>query len=269
MKATSQPTKKQQEALNQAKALALKLDKAIQKKDIPDETIEKAQIIQNRLYEILDNDKNSFNGKTYILYEVQALISWIEKDEDEASKLLKIAIDTKGDDDLYTESANDLIKLFGTTDEENVENKNNITEQNEKLIGVRGWLAFASVGIILSAIVALLNVYILLSNVPGYSSVPGFEWVTPFEVVVYLTIIVLTVLYVIYLNKLSILAKNLALIILTIYFLINIADYLIVRSIYESAGEVATNSAGRGAGFAIIWMIYFIVSKRVKLTLTK
>lgn len=103
------PSKEQLKLLQHAEHIALALDKAIQSGEISDDDVEKAQTILNKVYKKLEDDEESLGSKAYIMYEAQALISWIEKDRVEARKLLNMALNVKGDDNLFTESATDLI----------------------------------------------------------------------------------------------------------------------------------------------------------------
>ena len=105
------PSKEQLKLLQHAEHIALVLDKAIQSGEISDDDVEKAQVILNKVYKKLEDDEESLGSKAYIMYEAQALIAWIEKDKDETRKLLNIAVDLKGDGNLFTESATDLLEL--------------------------------------------------------------------------------------------------------------------------------------------------------------
>lgn len=97
---------RQLKLIQQAEQIALALDKAIQKGEILDDDIEKAQDKLNKIYGSIKKYEGSLGKKFYILYEAQALIAWIGKDKAEAKKLLNTAIDVKESPRLLTESAN-------------------------------------------------------------------------------------------------------------------------------------------------------------------
>ncbi len=102
-------TSEQIKKLHQLENIALMLDDGIQNGKILDDNVDKAQERLNKINEEINSDDSSLGSRSYIIYEVQGLIYWINKDEAKAYEFIKSARDIKGDDNLLTQSANDLL----------------------------------------------------------------------------------------------------------------------------------------------------------------
>lgn len=90
--------------------LALMLDEGCGTKEIDIERVDKAQDILNDLSDEILKNKKLPGSTTYIIYEVQSLIYWVNGDKNKSLSLIKSAKKVKGDSNLFTSSARDLVK---------------------------------------------------------------------------------------------------------------------------------------------------------------
>jgi len=95
--------------LDRLEDLAIKLDKGCRDGKVADETVKKAEEYLEAVSEDII-DSRSVGDRAYIVYEVQALLLWIKHDEDESRELTKVASETKGDDALFTQTANMILR---------------------------------------------------------------------------------------------------------------------------------------------------------------
>lgn len=90
--------------------IAIKLDDGIQHGEVQTRLVTRSQVELNDIAEKLIGTRTEPNSKTYIVYELQALIHWINNEETQAGELIVSAKNVKGDMDLYTETGRQLIK---------------------------------------------------------------------------------------------------------------------------------------------------------------
>jgi len=89
--------------------IALMLDRACKGGEVLDENVEKAQDILNLINEKYQDDNDILGSKAYLIYEVQGLIHWVKGEKKDAYDLMRSARDAKGDSNLFTKSANELL----------------------------------------------------------------------------------------------------------------------------------------------------------------
>lgn len=106
MKTTS---KDRQVQLHKLEKLAVKLDAACKSGSIDTATIEAAQEELNKFADSLIESK-AIGTKVYIVYEVQALIHWVNGNYDEANSLISSAVIVKKNKKLFTETATNLAR---------------------------------------------------------------------------------------------------------------------------------------------------------------
>jgi hypothetical protein len=102
-------TAEQIKKLHQLENMALMLDKACKDGVVVDDDVEKAQDVLNSINEKYQDDNDILGPDAYLIYEVQGLIHWVKGEEKDAKDLIRSARDTKGDPQLFTDSANDLV----------------------------------------------------------------------------------------------------------------------------------------------------------------
>lgn len=121
--------------LHKLEDMALMLDAVCQSGKINNDEIYKFQNCLNKIAKCLDNIDDSPDYIIYLIYENQALINWIYNDETEAYNLVKSAIDVKGDGDLYTKTAKELIGIIAVQSnfEKIQKRKYNLTKLFKKL----------------------------------------------------------------------------------------------------------------------------------------
>lgn len=250
--------------LHQLENMALMLDKGCQAGELDDANVEKAQAILNKTSEALIAASDVIGSRLYIVYENQAMLHWIDGNEDDARDFANIARRTKGVGDLLTKTANDLL---GNA---KVVAKIKPVGPDAKLVGLNGWFAWISVGIILSAVLTIVNIVSLISASSQYFG-NNYGWFFYFELFAGLALIVLAILYLVYLSKRSKKAKTMAIIFIIGGFLISVIDSSIASSIYTSVGASIPadmySDASRSLVSVLLWVPYFLISRRVKLTL--
>jgi hypothetical protein len=94
--------------VHQLKNIALVLDKACKDGVVVDDEVEKAQTVLNSINEKYQDDNSLLGPDAYLIYEVQGLIHWVKGEQKEAKDLIRSAKNTKGDPQLFTDSANEL-----------------------------------------------------------------------------------------------------------------------------------------------------------------
>jgi hypothetical protein len=95
--------------LDELEQLAFTLDKGCRDDDVKPEDVQKAsQYVARVGSEIIDS--KAIDAEGYIVYEVQALLAWIDNNEAVARELAQQAAELKGDDVLFTQTANMILR---------------------------------------------------------------------------------------------------------------------------------------------------------------
>lgn len=255
-------------------------------------TGEKDQALLARVQKSLDTlaKKYQYNEEIgtakYKLYELQALVHYFNGNDDDALDFINQAIETRGDN--YARAEKLKAQLLAKSYSSKAVDPKNMTKQErrKKLIGLEGWLALFIVG---TSIGILLGVVNLLSYGPTFNelssaSTEAIDYVnaiTPalwFEILTNILSIGLAVWLIVLLAQYRRLAKKVAIIYLVSNAVFIVIDYAWVLSVLEAFNimqyvQAELNGVARDMGRAIIgafiWVPYFLVSKRVKATLTK
>jgi len=98
----------QKKDLRSLEQIALELDEGCSSGVMSTNDIENAQIVLNKISARIFESNNPSSSQTYIIYELQALIHLINGEKNDASSLIKSAVKTKGDKNLFTSSARNL-----------------------------------------------------------------------------------------------------------------------------------------------------------------
>lgn len=149
-----------------------------------------------------------------------------------------------------------------------------LSEKDKKLVGISGWLALFMVGLFIglgfSAYYGLLDLGAL-----GTDSLRSFTGVFLTELICNALLFVLALLSIIYIIKHKRIGKSLAIAYMVTAIVVGLVDYGLVSSIasqLENSEAILSDTggqAGRAVFYGCIWIPYFLVSKRVKLTLRK
>lgn len=249
--------------------------------------------IQQKLDTVADKYQNDEKIGTarYKLYELQAFIHYFEHQDDKALDFIYQAIDLRGNTYPKAEKLKNALTPTSNVEASDQTDVSKMTksEKRQKLVGLEGWLALYVVGLFLSLLVTVFRFFAdgFLSSsdidaINQYQSGLGdtIQNLTAFEslmVVVYVALIVTTLVMLFRKRKL---AKSLAIATLIFAAVYGLIDYAIASSITASSGlsqnvDVQTfmskysGDVGRSIIAALIWVPYFMVSKRVKATLTK
>lgn len=95
--------------LHRLEDLAVDLDRACRDGEVPVELLKTA----TKYVETVGGgiaDSKAVAERAYIVYEVQALLYWIKHQEGEARELARTAVEIKGDDVLFTQTANMIVR---------------------------------------------------------------------------------------------------------------------------------------------------------------
>lgn len=222
----------------------------------------------------------------YKLYELQALVHYFSGYDDEALDFINQAIEMRGDS--YARAEKLKTQLLTST---HTANPKAMTKQQrrKKLIGLEGWLALFIVGQFLALLLTVFRFFADgflsssdISDLNEYQQGLGYtlQTLTAFEnvaIVIYVALIITTLVLLFRKRKL---AKAFAIATLIYAAVYGTIDYMVASSIFESSGlsgsvEIQammrkySGDVGRSIVGVLIWVPYFLVSKRVKATLTK
>jgi hypothetical protein len=266
MKKVYSLTKAQEKKLHQIETMAVRLDEGCRAGEIDDDYVNDAQILLNKLAAELVDADNSLGSSSYIIYEAQALLHWVNKDEKEARVFVQNARDVKGDNHLFTVTANELLDVV-------------TAEKYPKLVGLNGFLAWFILGLavsvcyeLFSSITGFLNTNLLSSEVTA--AYPSYQTLISFEN----TMQLIAGLGGIYLLVKIIKRQKTAVRIAVVYFIFllayTIVDLSWANSMFsnnQAALDAISKQGnyGRTIFYSIAWLLYFVSSKRVKATLTR
>ena len=243
--------------------------------------------VQKRLDALADKYQYSEEIGTarYKLYELQALVHYFDGDDEAALDFINQAIEMRGDS--YARAEKLKAQLTEKAKPQAIDHSKLSKKQRRKqLIGLEGWLAFFIVGISLGILLGVINLVgygstfsdlaSVQSDAPDY--VAAMTPVLWFEILTNLLSIGLAVWLLVLLAKNKKLAKGIAIAYLVSSAIFLIIDYAWAASVFETFNVTqyvqtemsrAARDVGRGIIAAFIWVPYFLVSKRVKRTLTQ
>lgn len=221
----------------------------------------------------------------YKLYELQALVHYFNGFDDDALDFINQAIELRGETYHKAEKLKKQLSL-GDSYLSKTANPDKMTKQQrrDQKIGLEGWLAFFVVGISISILYNVIQIFTYPSAFSEVESVrsqaPGFvSAMTPalwFEVFQFAILATIGIWLIVLLAQHKRLAKHVAVVFLVANILLGIIDYAWASSIFSEYNLNVDSEMSKQGGLIgrsiiayCIWIPYFFVSKRVKRTLTK
>ena len=223
----------------------------------------------------------------YKLYDLQAVVHYFNGHDDDALDFINQAIETRGENYPKAEKLKQQLSP-GDSYVSKTTNPDKMTKQQrrDQKIGLEGWLAFFVVGVSLGILLGIINLFGYPSVFNDLASIQAQapEFVAAmtlalwFEILSNVASIALAIWLIVLLAQHKKLAKTVAIIYLVSSALLFIVDYAWISSIFDNFNlgseaqrelSSAAGDSGRSIIGAFIWVPYFLVSKRVKRTLTK
>lgn len=246
-------------------------------------------LVQKRLDSLAEKYQYSDELGTarYKLYELQALVHYFNGHDDDALDFINQAIEMRGETYAKAEKLKKQLSL-GDSYLSKTTNPDKMTKEQRRSqkIGLEGWLAFFIVGVSLGILLGVINLLgygsafndlaSVQSDAPDY--VAAMTPVLWFEILTNMLSIGLAVWLIVLLAKHRKLAKNVAITYLVSSAVLLTIDYAWAASVFDTFNVTqyvqaemskAAGDVGRGVIAAFIWVPYFLISKRVKATLTK
>lgn len=223
----------------------------------------------------------------YKLYELQALVHYFSGHDDDALDFINQAIETRGETYAKAEKLKKQLSL-GDSYLSKTTNADKMTKQQRRdhKIGLEGWLALFVVGVGIGIVLGVINLLGYGSTFNDLSTASNeaaayVSAITPalwFEILTNIISIGLAIWLIVLLAKHRRLAKKVAIVYLVSSAVFLVIDYIWASSVFDSFNVTqyveadlrkASSDTGRAIIAALIWVPYFLISKRVKRTLTK
>lgn len=212
----------------------------------------------------------------YKLYELQALVHYFNGHDDDALDFINQAIETRGETYAKAEKLKKQLSL-GDSYLSKTTNPDKMTKQQRRdhKIGLEGWLALFTVGVILSVILYLVAAVLWLNNLGNLSNTAddfAAGLLSPYYSFLMVTSFVMAgiaawLLYLLF--KWKRMARWVGIVLLSLSIAISFIDYMWYADLMTQVSGLDPQRGDASVGWAIVWIIYLCVSKRVKRTLTK
>lgn len=245
--------------------------------------------VQKRLDSLADKYQYSEEIGTarYKLYELQALAHYFNGYDDDALDFINQAIEVRGETYAKAEKLKNQLSPGDSYISKTINPSKMTKEQRRKnLIGLEGWLALFVVGTSIGILLGIINLFGYGSTFSDLSSASSeaatyVSAITPalwFEILTNILSIGLAIWLIVLLVRHKKIAKTIAIVYLISSAAFLIIDYTWVASVFntfdvtqyvQSELSKASGDTGKGILAAFIWVPYFLISKRVKATLTK
>ncbi len=243
---------------------------------------EKDEALLNQVQKRLDSlaEKYQFSEEIgtarYKLYELQALVHYFNGHDDDALDFINQAIDTRGETYAKAEKIKQRLSL-GDSYATKTSNPSKMTKEQRRKqkIGLEGWLALFTVGAILSVVLYLIAAGLWVYNLGNLGNTAddyAAGLLSPYYSFLMLTSFAMACVagWLVYLLfKWKRLARWIGITLLSLSILISFIDYMWYAEIVTQVSGLDPQKGDASVGWAIVWIIYLCVSRRVKRTLTK
>jgi hypothetical protein len=212
----------------------------------------------------------------YKLYELQALVHYFNGHDDDALDFINQAIETRGETYTKAEKLKKQLSL-GDSYVTKTTNLDKMTKEQRRKqkIGLEGWLALFTVGVIVSVILYLIAAGLWLYNLGNLSNTAddfAAGLLSPYYSFLMISSFVMASLaawLLFLLFKWKRLARWIGIVLLSLSILISFIDYMWYSDLTTQITGLEPQTGNSGVLWAVVWIIYLCVSKRVKRTLTK
>lgn len=267
-------SKARQDYIDQVKIIEANLKEATSGKK--DEAL--LSMVQKRLDSLAEKYQYSEEIDTakYKLYELQALVHYFNGHDDDALDFITQAIETRGETYAKAEKLKKRLSLGDSYLSETTDPDKMTKEQlRSQKIGLEGWLALFTVGVILSVILCLIAAGLWLYSLTNLSNTADdfaaglLGSYYSFSMVMSLAMAFLAAWLLFLLFKRKRLARWVGISLLSLSILSSFIDYTWYADLTVQVSGLGPQRGDASVIWAIIWIIYLCVSKRVKRTLTK
>ena len=177
-------------------------------------------------------------------------------------------VELSNSDEIY-EPSNNEIKTPAKAERQLV-----LTKKEKKLVGLSGWLVIFIIGLFASLLYSGYYILVDFGAISSYN-LTSLAYVFLIELVINLLLFVFALLSIINILKYKRIGRTLAILFMVSVIIGSIINLGLVNVISDQLVDSTTiisdqsSQVGRAIVYGCIWIPYFLISKRVKLTLRK
>lgn len=219
---------------------------------------------------------DDLGAERYKLYEIQALVHYFNGHDDDALDFIDQAIELYGKPYPKAERLKQKLAPGDMYIQKTIDPKKMTKEQRRKnLIGLEGWLALFTVGVIVSTILFFISTGVWLQNfnlVDIFFEEYAASLVSPYYAFFTASSFIAGVMSLWLLTLLirrKKIARGVGIVYLQLLIIVAIIEYGWYSNLKMEVPSLDQQQDFLVNGWSIVWIIYLIVSRRVKNTLTR